>query len=89
MADFPALITACKAVDADAAAIEAWGKTLSKAVLQKNVIKNMAKIKADAAKTQADWKAGHYYTAGRDAGDIMKNALGPVVPKLSDTYYLQ
>ena len=83
----------CMAMSDDFVAIENYFKQLTDIsalipTLTRNVLFHMSKIEADWAAEQADWAAGNYFDAGKDIGDIVILALGPI-EEAEEAVYLQ
>jgi len=80
---FKQYVSACPAdVQADFAAVGTWYKSwMAQGEMQiyqnayKNVLHNMATIKADANTIDADWHANDFVGVGEMAGEIAKIAL--------------
>lgn len=76
----PGELTTCKAIGDDLSAFEAWAKALSPEKIAEMALLHKAKIEADVKQIEADWTAGNFFTAGKEAADALAIVLGPVHP---------
>jgi hypothetical protein len=80
--ELPEDLKDCKAMSADVAKIEAWGKAeitpAGLAQIAKNVLANWSAMQADVAKLNTDWSAAKFYQAGLDTSDGFMLALGKI-----------
>jgi len=83
ISQLPTVLSECKNMDEDIAAIEAWASIFTnKAQLVATATLNYAlhrrAIKSDIAEFKADWAADLYYQGGIDAANIVEKLLGPI-----------
>ena len=79
----PGDLSDCKDIQGDLDKIEAWAKIFTEPskllpILEQNVLKNIKTIMTDVTKTDTDWKAAHYQSAGEDVADILIESVGPI-----------
>jgi len=83
--DIPNLLSDCKGMDDDIAAIEAWAeifgnKTKLVATVSKNFLLHKRGIKSDIADAKAAWAAHQYFSSGVSCADIVVKTVGPIEP---------
>ena len=89
--DIPNLLSDCKNMDDDIAAIESWAtifesKTKLVATVSKNFLLHKKAIKADIADAKAAWALHEYFSAGVTCADISDKAIGPITPHYPTMY---
>ena len=79
----PGDLADCKNIQGDVDKIEAWAKIFTEPskllpILSENILKNWRTITTDVQKTDTDWKAANYESAGTDVADILIESVGPI-----------
>lgn len=85
VADAPTILSNCKSMDDDIAALKAWEANFNsvdklEALVEKNIKASPVKVAKDVASIQSDFKAQKFQDVGKDAADLLTIALGPVHP---------
>ena len=80
--ELPEDLKDCKAMTADIAKIEAWGKAeltpAGLAQVAKNILANWKGMQTDVGKLNTDWAAAKFFQAGLDTSDGFMLALGKI-----------
>lgn len=84
-ADMPGVISVCKGITDDEAALKKWAlqfsdKASALKIIEKNALMHMKDLKQDLADAKTAWDADLFFKAGTIASDAVLKLMGPVVP---------
>lgn len=87
--EIPNLLSDCKGMDDDIAAIESWAtifdsKAKLVATVSKNYLLHKRAVKADIEDAKSSWALNEFFSAGVTCADIVVKTVGPIEPVTFD-----